>query len=294
LKAREPKLVEDTKKTIFLYGQRSTEMLKYFFADLVAITKPHSKLFNRKKEILPFDDAEPVEYLTKKEDSPCFIFGNTTKKRPNNVIMGRTFDFQLLDMIEFGLESLKPIVAFKATTNAFGSKPCLIFQGDLFETDPVFQAVKSIFVDIFRGDVVTNLSIEGLDHVISVTAIEGKVLFRHYGTVLKKSGTRVPLIELEEIGPRADLAVRRSTLATADRTKMAYTRPTQGKPKKHKNTVRNAMGDKLGRIHMQKQDIDKLQTRKVRALKKSKAPTADDAGSKKKKRRTAPEAGDEA
>ena len=86
--------------------------------------------------------------------------------------------------------------------------------------------------------------------------------------------------------------MRRSTLATADRTKMAYTRPTQGKPKKHKNTERNAMGDKLGRIHMQKQDIDKLQTRKVRALKKSKAPTNDDAGSKKKKRRTAPEAGD--
>ena len=67
-------------------------------------------------------------------------------------------------------------MAFKATTNAFGSKPCLIFQGDLFETDPVFQAVKSIFVDIFRGDVVTNLSIEGLDHVISVTAIEGGLL----------------------------------------------------------------------------------------------------------------------
>ena len=52
------------------------------------------------------------------------------------------------------------------------------------------------------------------------------------------------------------------------------------------------MGDKLGRIHMQKQDIDKLQTRKVRALKKSKAPTNNDAGSKKKKRRKTDKAED--
>ena len=31
----------------------------------------------------------------------------------------------------------------------------------------------------------------------------------------------------------------------------------------------NDLGDKLGRIHMQKQDFGKLQTRKVKALRKS-------------------------
>jgi ribosome production factor 2 len=42
--------------------------------------------------------------------------------------------------------------------------------------------------------------------------------------------------------------------------------------KKVKNIEYNAMGDKTGRIHMQKQELDTLQLRKVKALKKDPRP----------------------
>ena len=42
------------------------------------------------------------------------------------------------------------------------------------------------------------------------------VHMRSYKIVLKKSGTRIPRVELEEMGPRMDLVLRRSHLASDD------------------------------------------------------------------------------
>ena len=48
-----------------------------------------------------------------------------------------------------------------------------------------------------------------------------KVLMRSYKILMKKSGTKLPRIELEEMGPRADLAIRRTHLASEDLFKSA-------------------------------------------------------------------------
>lgn len=39
-------------------------------------------------------------------------------------------------------------------------------------------------------------------------------------------------------------------------------------PKKKKNISHNVFGTKFGRVHMQKQDLSKLQTRKMKGLRK--------------------------
>lgn len=41
-------------------------------------------------------------------------------------------------------------------------------------------------------------------------------------------------------------------------------------PKKKKNVSHDAFGTKFGRVHMQKQDLSKLQTRKMKGLRKRK------------------------
>jgi ribosome production factor 2 len=41
-------------------------------------------------------------------------------------------------------------------------------------------------------------------------------------------------------------------------------------PKRVKNIARDVFGEKVGRLHVEKQDLDKIQTRKVKALKKRK------------------------
>lgn len=53
-------------------------------------------------------------------------------------------------------------------------------------------------------------------------------------------------------------------------------------PKKTKNVAHDDMGDAFGRIHLGKQDISKLQTRKMKGLKKRGADS-DDENQKKRK-----------
>eukprot|EP00037_Helgoeca_nana_P006597 m.60648 g.60648 ORF g.60648 m.60648 type:complete len:313 (+) comp17472_c0_seq1:83-1021(+) len=295
LAAKEPKLVENTKKTIFTYGLRSTEMLKALFGDWFGMTKPNSVNLTRKKEILPFEDSEPLEYLAKKHDASLFVFGSHNKKRPHNVVIGRTYAGQMRDMVELGLESLRPMMLFPAEKNVLGSKPCLMFEGDVWEADPVYAQIKSLLVDIFRGPVVDKINMEGIDHVISVAATDKLILFRHYRINMKKSGSRLPLVELEEIGPRANFTVRRRMEAAPDLIKLSMKTPKGLKAKKRKNLETNALGDTLGRVHMQKQDLSKLQTRKIKALKplKRKAGSDDSAVDEKRAKDDTASADDE-
>ena len=46
-------------------------------------------------------------------------------------------------------------------------------------------------------------------------------------------------------------------------------------PKKKKNVSRDAFGTQLGRVHMQKMDLSKLQTRKMKGLKRKTWPSDD-------------------
>mmetsp|Transcript_27959 Transcript_27959/g.73777 ORF Transcript_27959/g.73777 Transcript_27959/m.73777 type:complete len:145 (-) Transcript_27959:57-491(-) len=115
------------------------------------------------------------------------------------------------------------------------------------------------------------LNLTGLEHVVVLTAKGEKVAFRHYGILLKKSGSKVPRVVLEELGPRFDLELRRNRSAAPDVAREAARVPKQqaASAKLGKNLERNAMGDTVGRVHMQAQSLDQLQTRKVKGLKRS-------------------------
>ena len=60
----------------------------------------------------------------------------------------------------------------------------------------------SYLTDLFRGPVVPAVRLQGLETVLSFTAVDKKIHLRGYKTALKKSGTKTPRVELEEVGPR--------------------------------------------------------------------------------------------
>jgi ribosome production factor 2 len=168
---------------------------------------------------------------------------------------------------------------------SLGARPMMVFHSDLFDTHPTYQLLKSQLLDFYNGHPLPEIPLTALEHVISITAGPispdadaplPKVHFRVYTVSLLASGSKVPRISLSEMGPSIDFTVRRVQTADEDMMKMALKKPKiakkdveSGLGKKRKNIETDGMGDKVGRIHLGKQDLNKLQSRKVKALGRS-------------------------
>lgn len=106
------------------------------------------------------------------------------------------------------------------------------------------------------------------------------VHFRTYLVQLLKSGQREPRVELLPHGPSFDFRLRRAQAPAEDLLKQAL---QQHPPKKqvgenkkaqgNKNIDIDEMGDKVGKIHVGQQELGKLQSRKMKGLKKEKKST---------------------
>ncbi|KAJ3292773.1 rRNA-binding ribosome biosynthesis protein rpf2 [Borealophlyctis nickersoniae] len=277
LKKREPQLVETVKTALFMKGTTTSNVVNTALKDLYALKKPDGVLFSKRNEVRPFEEPRHLEFFAQKNDTALFVIASHSKKRPHNLVIARTYDYQLMDMVEVGVESAVAMEDFKTQKAAIGHRPLVLFHGDAFETHEDLRTLRNIFLDMFRGDHTADLiNLAGLEHVISFTAVTGadgkkSVNMRVYTVHLKKSGTKLPRVELEEMGPALDLVVRRSRVADPDVWKQATKVPKQLKPKREKNVEFDPVGDKLGRIHLGTQDLSKLQTRKMKGLKRGAA-----------------------
>ncbi|KAK4316034.1 hypothetical protein Pmani_012779 [Petrolisthes manimaculis] len=267
LEKREPQFIENTKQCLFFHGLKTSEGIRECVKDLHALKSQASLKLQQKNKILPFEDVLPVERLAVKNDSSLFCMATHSKKRPNNIVIGRMFDHHLLDMVELGVENYAPLSEFKNAKVAAGTKPCMVFCGTEFEDVTEFKILKNLLIDFFRGVEAKEIRLQGFEHALQFTVFDGKVFLKSYRILLKKSGTRIPRVELEEIGPSMTLQMRRNRFASNDLRKRSLQQPKQQKANKVKNVRKDPFGTRLGRVHMTKQDIGKLQTRKMKGLK---------------------------
>ena len=198
-------------------------------------------------------------------------------------------------------ETMRTLRQFGGKKAALGLKPLLSFSGSAFEspTPNAYTLVKSVFVDLFKGPDVKSVDVEGLQYLIhfsvgeeEVEGVKPVVRMRCYLLKTKKSGTNLPKVEVEEMGPRIDFRVGRIREADADMWKESMRKPksqevrvhpspvalvilTSFQPKAKKNIDTDLIGDKVGRIHLGKQDLSGSQTRKMKGLKRSR-DVADD------------------
>ncbi|KAJ1797244.1 rRNA-binding ribosome biosynthesis protein rpf2, partial [Coemansia sp. RSA 2598] len=111
---REAKVVENVKTAIFVRGSKTSKVVQDTLKDLYSLRKPDAINFTKKNEIHPFDDETGIEFFARKNDSSLFAVGVHSKKRPHNLILGRTFNYQILDMIELGIEQSKSMEELKS------------------------------------------------------------------------------------------------------------------------------------------------------------------------------------
>ncbi|KAL1861738.1 rRNA-binding ribosome biosynthesis protein rpf2 [Diaporthe australafricana] len=306
LEKRAPKEKENPKTCLFLRGTTCSQATQDALGDLYSLRQPHAKKFTKKNAVHPFEDAGSLEFFSEKNDASLMVFGSSSKKRPHCLTLVRTFGHRVLDMLELGLDadSFRRLAQFRGKKPAVGLRPMLVFAGSAFEStvpDELTMA-KSMLTDFFaaeRGAGSDKMDVEGLQYVIVVTAEDapatgtglgdglgdgtaGKPLIhlRSYLIQTKRSGQRLPRVEVEEMGPRMDFRVGRMREPDEAMNKEAMKRSKKGEERTKKNVTMDSMGDKLGRVHMGKVDLSALQTRKMKGLKRGRddaaAPEEDD------------------
>jgi ribosome production factor 2 len=288
LEKREPKAVENPKTALFLRGTTCSQVVQDAMGELHSLRQPLAKKFTKKNAIHPFEDASSLEFFSEKNDASILVFGSTSKKRPNALTFTRTFGHKILDILELYLDadSFRTLAQFKTKKFGVGLKPMILFAGTPFES-PVpneYTLAKSVFTDFFKGAPTDKVDVEGLQYLVAICAEElagegeakPPIHLRVYGIRTQRSGHRLPRVEVEEIGPRMDFRVGRVQAADESMMKAALKRAKTTEERTKKNVSTDTMGDKIGRIHVGKQDLNQLQTRKVKALKKRRRDESDE------------------
>lgn len=86
--------------------------------DLMAMKRPDAKSFSKKNTIRPFEDAKSFEFWAGKNDAGFFVYGQSTKKRPNGLVLARMFDGRVLDMCELGVDKYVGMDQFKVNCSS--------------------------------------------------------------------------------------------------------------------------------------------------------------------------------
>lgn len=300
VKAREPQAVEERKRVLLLHGTRCPLPVQTTLKTFSTLTKPESVQLNKKNEnIHPFEDQSSLEFLALKNDCGVVVFGSHSKKRPNTITLSRMFDGRTFDMVELLLITAENDLNADAKLQVgVGMKPMIVFAGSQWEDTSssdqatMLRTLRSLFLDLFQGEEIPSVDVAGLQTVLMIAAGESAnstnnddpankpvIHLRWYKVKTTRSTSpKIPRVELDPDGPTFDFRVGRFREADASIMKEAMKhgrRPNEAKSKK--NVEMDLVGDKIGRVHLGKQDLSQLQNRKMKGLKRSHAELDDEA-----------------
>ncbi|KIW65189.1 hypothetical protein PV04_07469 [Phialophora macrospora] len=292
VKAREPQQVESRKRVMLLHGTKCPLHIQTVLKTIHTLTKPDSVMLNKKNEnIHPFENTESLEFLAGKNESGIVVFGSHSKKRPNNLTVLRIYDGKVLDMLELLL--LVPADQSQPEpklTVGVEMKPMILFAGSQWDDTSssaqaaMYRSLKSIMLDLFQGEEIPSIDVTGLQYLLMIAAGESSgtsadlndptnkpvLHLRWYKLrTMRSNSPKIPRVELDPIGPSFDFRVGRFQEADSSIMKDALKhgrRPNEARTKKNIET--DLIGDKIGRVHLGKQDLSTLQTRKMKGLKR--------------------------
>lgn len=130
----------------------TTHFMKSIVPDAViqrAIKREHSTYFSRRHDTHPFETTQEIEKYCRGADCSLFLFGSNSKKRPNNIVIGRLYENQVLDMVEFGLTTEEEEVCAISSDVPSNCRPFVIFQGDKWETEETHGKLRNLLQDFF-------------------------------------------------------------------------------------------------------------------------------------------------
>lgn len=271
--ARMPQIIESPKMLLLLKGHSTSSIGVSLLSDIQSIKKPYCHKLVRRNDLLPFESGGEahLENLCRLNDASLFALTNHTKKRPDNLILGRLFNHSLLDMVELGVKSYKPTALFPPPKIPPGCPNIIAFNGADFDASEDLRTLRSILVDVFRfptESTQTSFEPASVQRSLVFTLKEGRLLLRHYAIENDRSaGSKKASAKLAECGPSVDFVIRRTQNPSPNLWKLATYKPKDpAHVRKKKNVSRDELGDKMGRIHVGRQDLSTLALARMKGL----------------------------
>lgn len=265
-----PQIVEPPKECLFINTENTSELMRMVLSDLYMLRKDYSKKLTKKEKIINLEASKPdVEYLCRKNNCSLFAFSSDNKKHPLTLTLGSLFDHQVLDSFVFEVTNYLPISEFKANVAVSSShKPLIIFQGELFEADYNYDRLRKFLISFFELYKTEATVLSELRRVIVVSVDNGEkiVKVRCYQVEGSVSKSNIDTVEFTEIGPSFDLKERKFVLADDEMYRKTLREPKELKEKREKNVEKNKLGEKRGRLHMQKQNLNSLSLKKYKKI----------------------------
>ena len=274
---KESIFAENPKKMLVVLSDKVHDLTKKVGNTLVSLQSGEAVRLGKRLTLHPFEDSTALQQLCYKSDCSLFTVFHHSKKRPENITLGRLFNFNVLDMVEFGHGIIQEDI--NARLGSFlGSKPVVIFTSQ--SNSPVIQRLQNLFLDIFGGERMKKISSLGLDRVLMIdihvrediqslqkpiehleelTFPENavQVAFYHFAISNTDALSEKP-IEVP-VGTRIalQLGLRRACLASAKAFNECMHKPVSSTTKE-KGVSRDALGNLKGQVHVGKQRTEKI------------------------------------
>ncbi|QRW13135.1 Brix domain protein [Ceratobasidium sp. AG-Ba] len=240
LEARAPREIEDEKTVIFVKGTHVGERVTGVMKDLMALKRPHAIAFNKKNEIRPFEDTSSLDFWSNKNDAAIHV--------------------------RIGCSGIYTHERFSGPKSTPGHRPLVHFASQLFDTHPRYVQLRSLLLDLFGAAQIDAIHLAGIEHVICVSTAPVPPSLASNTSPESTDNTPLPTIHIRTYTTRLlasgvhpdpavwSLAMRQPKLKKKD--------VESGLGKKRKNIDVDEMGDVRGRVHIARQDLGKLQTRR--------------------------------
>ncbi len=179
----------------------------------------------------------------------CALSVSNTK---DSFVFIRSYDHQPLEILKFKIIKSLSSSDFSTIPAEFYSKYFILCQN--IEN----KRIENFFIDFFSQSS-TKVNISGVKYAWVIAAdSEGKVFTLKYVRVLND-------FSVEDIGPLFEMKLEKEFYCGDDLYEKAY---VSDKEKKQKNVSKNVFKDKIGKLHIDKQDLNDINHKKSRAYKK--------------------------
>lgn len=178
-------------------------------------------------------------------------------------------------MVELGVVNMQSIESLVASAEIpFNAQPFIVFQGDLWESDPDIKKLRNLLNDFFlMNNRLPGAEIDALLKVVVCWSVtDDRRLHLHVFEVTVEGGAAVLNEEgklvVEELGPNAQFVVRRQSFADEATFKQATFVPKPKKKKEKKNIKYDNLGNKRGKLYVDRQNLKALPFRKRKIISK--------------------------